>query len=403
MAKQQSPWQPRTTIGKILISPILAFIQDSRAVGITLIACTVVSLLLTNTGFSAAYLAFWDKEVHLPLPGLHLPHTILHWINDGLMALFFFMVGLEIKRELTIGELSSVRKSMLPLFAALGGMLVPAGLYFLFNMGTPYERGWGIPMATDIAFSLGILSLLGSRAPFGLKVFLTALAIIDDLGGILTIALFYTDTIHFQYLIAAAGLLALLLLFNKLKLQRLFLYYIPGILLWYCILNSGIHATIAGVLLAFTIPLVRVESLIHGLHDTVNFIIMPLFALANTAIVLPAEWSGIFNSTINYGVLAGLCLGKPIGISLVSFLAVKLKIGTLPEGVSWHHIIGAGIIAGIGFTMSIFIATLAFTDESHQLIAKIAIMSASLISGIAGFVYLSLLSKKQGADPDLST
>ncbi len=395
MTQQQSSWKPKTVIGKILISPILEFIQDSRAVGITLIACTLLSLWLTNSGFATEYLAFWAKEVHAPFPTLHLPHTVLHWINDGLMALFFFLVGLEIKRELTIGELSTVQKSMLPLFAALGGMLVPAGLYFLINAGTPYERGWGIPMATDIAFSLGILSLLGSRVPFGLKVFLTALAIIDDLGGILTIAIFYTETIHVEYLFVAAGLMVLLLVLNKLKVQRLFLYYIPGIILWYCILNSGIHATIAGVLLAFTIPLSRIEELIHSLHDPVNFIIMPLFALANTAIVLPSEWSGVFKSTINYGILAGLCLGKPLGIAIISFIAVKCKLGSLPDGVNWHHIVGAGIIAGIGFTMSIFIATLAFADNDHQLIAKVAIIMASMLSGIAGFTYLMLLSKKQ--------
>src|ERR1044072_1400173 len=264
---------------KRLLSPLYEFLRDSRAVGIVLIACTLISLVVANSPYQLPYLHFWETEVHVP-EGWHLPHTLLHWINDGLMALFFFLVGMEIKRELMVGELSSVRKSMLPALAALGGMICPALLFLAFNAHTDHLRGWGIPMATDIAFSLGILSLLGDRVPVNLKIFLMALAIIDDLGAILTIAIFYTEELQLVYLLSGAGALALLFVLNQLKVQRLIFYFIPAIVLWYCIFNSGIHATIAGVLVAFCIPLTKIADLIHNLHDPVNFIIMPVFALA---------------------------------------------------------------------------------------------------------------------------
>jgi Na+/H+ antiporter NhaA len=330
----------------------------------------------------------------MPAPQLHLPHTILHIINDALMAVFFFLVGLEIKRELMTGELNSLKKAALPVVAAAGGMLVPALIYILWCGGTPYMRGWGIPMATDIAFSLGVLSLLGKRAPLSLRIFLTALAIIDDLGGILTIALFYAGELDTTYLVIGLILLCILAAMNLLKVKRHYPFFIPGILLWYCIFNSGVHATIAGVLLAFTIPLHKIEDLEHNLHDPVNFIILPLFALANTAIMLPGDFSAIYTSLIHHGIVSGLVIGKPLGIIAFSWLAVKLRMAELPEGMDWKHVLGMGMIAGIGFTMSIFMATLAFTDEELQLTAKVAIIIASALAGVAGYAYLRLVNRR---------
>lgn len=373
---------------KKLLSPIYQFLQDSRAVGIVLIICTAFSLILANSAWQQAYLACWDTVVHIPVPALHLPHTVLHWINDGLMVPFFFLVGMEIKREVTIGELSSIRQSLLPVLAALGGMLCPALIFSLFNGHTPYANGWGIPMATDIAFSLGILSLLGNRVPLSIKIFLTALAIIDDLGAIIAIAIFYTAGLQLGYLLAAAVILLLLIILNKTKVRPLWCYFIPGILLWYCIFNSGIHATIAGVLLAACIPLPKISRLIHQLHDPVNFVIMPIFALSNTAIIFPADIWQSLNTSISYGILAGLVIGKPLGIFLFSFLATRLRLASLPDGASWGQMLGIGMIAGIGFTMSIFIATLAYTAADWQITSKIAIIAASLLSGLIGYVFL---------------
>lgn len=374
-----------------ILNPLKEFIRDSRAVGITLIICTIVSLLISNSQWGNSYLQFWGKEVFMPMHELHLPHTILHFVNDGLMVLFFFLVGLEIKREILVGELASIKKSMLPIAAAIGGMIIPAILYNLWCGGTPYSRGWAIPMATDIAFSLGVLSLLGNKAPLSFRIFLTALAIIDDLGGIITIALFYTEKINTNYLLLAGGIVLLLIVMNRLNMKRHFLYFLPGVILWYAVFNSGIHATIAGVLLAFTIPLHHIEQLEHSLHDLVNFIVLPVFALANTAVVLPSDISSIFFTNLNHGILSGLILGKPIGIILASYIAVKLGIGSLPEGMKFKHLIGIGLIAGIGFTMSIFIATLAFVSPDFQLIAKVSIIAASFIAGVLGFVELKYM------------
>jgi NhaA family Na+:H+ antiporter len=390
------PTRSRTSfLARRILSPIKAFIRDSRAVGITLICCTIISLALSNSGPGQSYLAFWDKDVfHLP-DTIRLPHSLLHIINDGLMAIFFLMAGMEIKRELLAGELATRQKAMLPVIAALGGMVLPAFFYYLWCGNTPYSAGWGIPMATDIAFSLGVLSLLGKKAPLSLRIFLTALAIIDDLGGILTIALFYAGDINWIYLGLAAFTLAVLITMNLLKLRLHFLYLIPGLLLWYFMLNSGVHATIAGILIAFCIPLHRIEKLIHALHYPVSFVILPLFALANTAIALPGDFTPVFTSPIHHGILSGLFLGKPVGILVFSFIAVKLGIATLPSSLKWKHIAGVGLIAGIGFTMSIFIAVLAFPSVGQQLIAKVAIIAASFLSGIAGYVFLAVVSRKQ--------
>lgn len=378
---------------KRLLSPLYEFLRDSRAVGIVLIVCTLISLVVANSPYQVPYLHFWETDMHIP-QGWHLPHTLLHWINDGLMVLFFFLVGMEIKRELMVGELSSIRKSMLPALAALGGMICPALIFLAFNAHTNHLQGWGIPMATDIAFSLGILSLLGNRVPVNLKIFLMALAIIDDLGAILAIAIFYTEELRLVYLLSGAAVLALLVVLNQLKVQRLIFYFIPGIVLWYCVFNSGIHATIAGVLLAFCIPLTRIADLIHNLHDPVNFIIMPVFALANTAIVFPPDIWQAFTDTVSYGILAGLVIGKPLGIFLFSYTATRFKLAALPHKTTWAHLTGAGIIAGIGFTMSIFISTLAYTEAHLQVISKMSVMAASLIAGIAGYLYLRILKPK---------
>lgn len=384
-------------IRKTLISPIHQFLKDSRAVGIVLIVCTLVSMILANSAVQTDYVGFWNTLFdpagghHYQYRALHLPNSYLLWINDGMMVLFFFLVGMEIKRELTVGELSSVRKSILPVLAAVGGMLFPALIFALFNKNTPYAHGWGIPMATDIAFSLGILSLLGKRVPVGLKIFLMALAIIDDLGAILTIAVFYTPHLDVKYLLIGGAVLLIPLLLNYFKVQRLIFYYIPGLVLWYCLFNSGVHATIAGVLLAFCIPQDRIAHLVHSLHDPVNFVIMPVFALANTAIQLPSDIAGALHNNISYGIIAGLVLGKPLGIFTLSFLAVKLKLAALPSKAGWLQLIGVGLIAGIGFTMSIFISSLAYQERELQIIAIISVIAASLLAGVAGFIFLRLL------------
>jgi NhaA family Na+:H+ antiporter len=391
----------KQTLRTRVISPIFQFLKDSRAVGIVLIVCTAVSLIIANSPWQEPYISFFTNLFdpsgghHYDFHGLHLPNSWLLWINDGFMALFFFLVGMEIKRELTTGELASIRKSMLPVLAAVGGMLAPALIYTIFNGKSAFSHGWGIPMATDIAFSLGILSLLGNRVPLSLKIFLTALAIIDDLGAILTIAIFYTDELHTMYLYAGAGIFALLLLLNFLKVKRLLFYFIPGILLWYCVFNSGIHATIAGVLLAFCMPLDKIDSLEHNLHDPVNFLIMPIFALANTAIVFPADMLSAFSHSVSFGVMAGLVLGKPLGIFLFSYFAVKLKLASMPAHTSWKQLWGVGMIAGVGFTMSIFIATLAFNEAETQVVSIMSIIAASVTAAIAGFIFLRSLSAGQ--------
>lgn len=354
-------------------------------------------MILANSAVQTDYIGFWNTLFdpagghHYQYRALHLPNSYLLWINDGMMVLFFFLVGMEIKRELTVGELSSFRKSILPVLAAVGGMLFPALIFALFNKNTPNAHGWGIPMATDIAFSLGILSLLGKRVPVGLKIFLMALAIIDDLGAILTIAVFYTPHLDVKYLLIGGVVFLIPLLLNYLKVERLIFYYIPGLVLWYCLFNSGVHATIAGVLLAFCIPQERIAHLVHSLHDPVNFVIMPVFALANTAIQLPSDIAGALHNNISYGVIAGLVLGKPLGIFTLSFLAVKLKLASLPSKAGWLQLIGVGLIAGIGFTMSIFISSLAYQERDLQIIAIISVIAASLMAGIAGFIFLRLL------------
>lgn len=369
-----------------------SFLQDSRSVGIVLLACTAVSLVIANSAIGRDWLHLINMRLHTPA-WLRVPHTPLHWINDGGMALFFFLVGMEIKRELLAGELSDIKKASMPVAAALGGMLVPALFYLAFNHGSAYAGGWGIPMATDIAFSLGVASLLGKRVPVSLKIFLMALAIIDDLGAILVIALFYGGELHTGWLLGAVGLTAVLALLYVLKKHSSFVFIIISLALWYTVYNSGVHATIAGVAAAFLVPLGRLETYEHRLKNLVNFIVLPVFALANTALILPKDLTAPFTTPLSWGILTGLVLGKPVGILLFCFIMVKLQLGKKPSGSSWMQVAGVGVLAGIGFTMSIFITLLAFPDRSFRDTSKLAILAASFISIAGGLILLRLSAR----------
>jgi len=365
------------------------FFNSEKASGFVLFGCTVISLILTNSSFGDRYLQFWNTAV--------AGHSITHWINDGLMTIFFLLVGLEIEREIYVGELKNVRNAMLPVFAAAGGMLVPALIHFILNKGTAEQNGFGIPMATDIAFALGVLSLAGKRIPFALKIFLTALAIIDDLGAILIIAIFYTAQLSWVNLLIALSIFAALLIMNRLKINNLLFYIIPGIAMWYFMLQSGVHATIAGVLLAFAIPFRKrddhspSEKLQHILHKPVAFVIVPLFALANTSILfVPGIFSGLTNNN-SLGIMLGLFAGKPIGILLFSWIAVRVGAGRLQHELTFKHLLGAGILGGIGFTMSVFITLLAFINDKLIAVSKISILLASMLSAAIGLLILSLI------------
>lgn len=375
------------------------FLHSSQSSGILLIFCVALSLVIANSALAEGFQHILDKNIGTDLFGLRYPLSI--WVNDGLMAVFFLLVGLEIKREIVEGELSNFKNASLPIVAALGGMIVPAAIYFFFNQDTEYAKGWAIPMATDIAFSLAILSLLGKRVPLSLKIFLAALAIVDDLGAIVVIAVFYTEQIHWMYLLWSALMVLVLVLLNFFKFQKHVFYVIPGILLWYFMHHSGIHATIAGVLLAFTIPtnvseteISPLEKLEQKLHLPVNFVVMPLFALANTNITFKDGMvDGLFGS-LGYGIILGLILGKVIGINLFSWIFIKLKISSLPDKSTWTQMVGTGLLAGIGFTMSIFIALLSFKGHPEiQDEAKFAILVASLIAGATGFFLLKASAK----------
>ncbi|MGE5393656.1 MAG: Na+/H+ antiporter NhaA [Candidatus Saccharibacteria bacterium] len=362
------------------------FFNSEKTGGLILILGTAVSLLLANSAFQDSYTGFWNMEAG--------GHNITHWINDGLMAIFFLLIGLELEREIYIGELSDLKNASLPILGAVGGMLLPAGFFMLFNYGTITRSGAGIPMATDIAFAIGVMSLLGNRVPSSLKIFLTALAVIDDLGAIIVIAIFYTKTILLHNLLISLGIFVILVGLNRLKVYHLLPYLIGGVLMWYFMLHSGIHSTISGVLLAFAIPFGNGDEhspsyiLQHFIHKPVAFLILPLFALANTAISVEAGWYSNLTTSASLGIFAGLILGKPLGIFIITFLAVKLHISNLPEGLGWKHIFGAGLLAGIGFTMSIFITLLAFEDVALINQAKIAIMLSSLVAGTIGFIWL---------------
>mgnify|MGYP003602154764 FL=1 len=368
------------------------FFKSQSSGGIILIFCTILSLLLANSSFVDSYNAIWNFDL--------FGHSFAHWINDGLMAIFFFLIGLELKKEIFVGELSTTKKAILPIFAALGGMLVPAFIFYLTNRGTDTIDGFGIPMATDIAFAVAIITMLGNRVPLSLKVFLTALAVIDDLGAIIVIALFYPNPelpLDFtQFGIAIAILLGLFAL-NKLKVKSMIPYIIGGIAVWWFMLHSGIHATIAGVLVAFTIPFDKDDSkslsakMEHALHLPVAFIILPLFALANTAITIDGAGLAHFSLPLASGIFLGLVIGKPLGITLFTFIAVKLGLCELPTAVNFKRVFGVGILGGIGFTMSIFVSMLAFKDPSYINEAKLMILVASLTAAILGFISLKIL------------
>jgi NhaA family Na+:H+ antiporter len=388
-----------TTISKKIYQK---FIETESKAGIILIFCVLVSILVANSSIGANFVNLLNFKIGGKFAGIDLNFTSLSWINDGLMAIFFLYVGLEIKREVLDGELKSVKQASLPIVAALGGMLVPAGLYFLINIGADSAKGWGIPMATDIAFAIGILSVLGSRVPSSLKIFLTALAIVDDLGAILVIAVFYTADLHFTYLLLAAGVFAFQMALNYFGVRKLVFYIIPGIVLWYLIHHSGIHATIAGVLTAIAIPATSakrkhspLEKLEHLLSNPVSYVIMPLFALANTNIKFESGMVSGLTNPLGLGIIVGLFIGKPLGITLASWIAIKLKIAKKPRAASWKQISGVAMLGGIGFTMSIFVSILSFASPLFQLEAKFSILLASIISAAAGYIFLNYLSKKQ--------
>jgi NhaA family Na+:H+ antiporter len=371
------------------------FFDSEKSGGILLIACTVTSLVIANSLWGANYLAFWQIKVG----GLSLEH----WINDALMAIFFLLIGLELERELYVGELSDIKNAMLPAVAAIGGMLVPALIHFSFNAGTPTQSGFGIPMATDIAFTVGVLAMLGNRIPASLKVFVVAFAVIDDLGAIVVIAAVYTAQVSAWYLAGAFAVWGVLLALNRpLRVMSLFPYLMGGALLWFLMLKSGVHATIAGVMLALAIPFSAKDDdrkspshqLEHFLHKPVAFLILPLFALANTAIVVEGDWMQRLAGFNSAGIAAGLIVGKPLGVTLLCFLAVAIGVCRLPSDLNWPHIMGAGILGGIGFTMSIFITNLAFSGLPETINdSKMVIVFASLTAGVFGFLWLRFSNK----------
>jgi len=426
---------------EILLKPINDFLHKEASGGILLIIFTVVALAWANSPWFESYHHLWHSHIVVAIGNiLTFDYSVHHWINDGLMVIFFFTVGLEIKRELLVGELSSMQKASLPIAAALGGMIVPAVLYTVFNMGGNGSSGWGIPMATDIAFVVGIMALLGPRVPLTLKVFVLALAIADDIGAVLVIAIFYTSEISITALVVAGVILIILASLNKLGTKSLIPYTILGIILWVAFLKSGVHATIAGILLAFTIPasaryntkrfsdktkallnkfdqtgehgenvlsnegrqtdvmaieenckkiLTPLQRFEHGLHPWVSFLIIPIFALANAGVTLAGmDVIGAITSPVSLGIIVGLFIGKQVGIFGFSWIAVKLKFASLPEGVTWKKIYAGGILAGIGFTMSLFIAGLAFTDQTLIDLSKIGVLCGSLLSGVIGYLLL---------------
>lgn len=393
-----------TVVQRKLSQTFKDFFDSEKSSGILLIICTVFSLIITNSTIGADYLGLWQ----IYAGGL----SIEHWINDALMAVFFLLIGLELEREFYVGELSDFKNALLPIFAAMGGLFLPALIHFIFNNGTPTQAGIGIPMATDIAFALGVLALLGRRVPASLKVFLTALAVMDDLGAIIVIAIFYTVKLSIAYLIGAIVVFGVLVALNRFRVMSLIPYLLGGALMWFLMLKSGVHATIAGVLLAFAIPFTGKDDdedspshkLEHFLHKPVAFVILPIFALANTGFVIGGDWFQSLSSSNSLGIISGLTLGKPIGITLVSFIVVSVGICRLPLDLNWKHVIGAGLLGGIGFTMSIFITNLAFGNESNIINAsKMAILFASLTSGTVGFLWLKMLGKPEEFDDDLNT
>jgi len=380
----------------ILSNTFNRFFDSEKSSGILLIICTIIAIAMTNSPIGQDYLSLWQTDV----AGLKLEH----WVNDGLMAIFFLLIGLELEREIYVGELSHIKNALLPICAAVGGMLLPALIHYLFNQATPTQNGIGIPMATDIAFALGVLAILGKRIPASLKVFVVAFAVIDDLGAIVIIAAFYTAKLSVGYLVSALVVWALLIVLNRVfRVMALLPYLIGGVLMWFLMLKSGIHATVAGIMLAFAIPFSAKDDdkkspsykLEHFLHAPVAFIILPIFALANTGITLGADWLSGLASANSLGVILGLVLGKPLGVTLFCFIAVALGICRLPTDLKWLHIVGAGILGGIGFTMSIFITNLAFVGSLDIInAAKMSILLASLLAGLIGYLWFMLFENR---------
>ncbi len=433
----------KTTIEKIL-SPVQKFLHTETSGGIVLIIATVIAMIWANSQFAQSYFNLWHQYITLDFGIVELKYSLHHWINDGLMVIFFFVVGLEIKRELIAGELSSLKKATLPIAGAIGGMVVPALIYLIFNYGKEGMPGWGIPMATDIAFVVGLMALLGPKFPLSLKIFVLALAIVDDIGAVLVIAFFYTKEISLNALALAFVILILLFIVNRLHIRNLIVYTILGIILWIAFLKSGVHSTIAGVLLAFFIPakpridetkfledtrgllnefsniehnshiltdeeklnivfeierkcervLTPLQRIENSLHPWVTFFIIPVFALANAGVEISGDlFTNLFNP-ISMGIFLGLFVGKQTGIFIFSYLAIKMKIAAKIEDVNYTKFYGAGILCGIGFTMSLFIANLAFDSIELLNIAKVGILSASLFSGLIGYFITRLGLKK---------
>lgn len=429
-------------------NPFQRFFEIEASGGILLIIFTAVALIWANSPWGHFYHEFWHYDLSIGIGDYKLSHSLLHWINDGLMAIFFFVVGLEIKREMLAGELSSFKKASLPISAAIGGMIVPATIFLLINRNQPGTEGWGVPMATDIAFSLGVLSLLGRRVPLSLKIFLVAFAIVDDLGAVIIIAFFYSEDIQWIMLLYSGLLLGLLSIFNYLNIRHIPLYVVVGLIIWFLFMKSGIHPTLAGVLIAFTIPANRrlsiktfnqdvthnlkpycntcsnkmtlnhdqleaidnmqvlikrvqspLQSLEHSLHTFVTFIVMPLFALTNAGVILTQSGSGFF-SPLSVNIEISLIFGKVIGIALFSWFAVKIGMSALPRNVNWSHILGLGFLGGMGFTMSLFISNLAYTDNVTMLNeAKIGILVGSMVAGITGYLILKSTLKLDNIAP----
>lgn len=372
------------------VTPLRDLLSDSRATGVLLIGCAFGSLCLSNGSTGSWYMSLWNSKM-VVLNGLHLPDTLSSWVNNFMMAFFFLLVTTEIKRELVAGELSSFKNAILPLGAAFGGMMVPALLFVIFNWHTGFSHGWGIPTATDIAFSLAAASLLGKRFPVKLKILLMALAIIDDLGAILVIAVFYGGHLQWSYLIGSGVIYLLLLGCRYFKIKFGILQVLLGFGLWYTMLQSGVEASIAGVLFAFVLPIDTLSVIEKATHKYVNFLVLPLFALANTAMVMPSHVLDSLHSNIGIGIICGLVIGKPLGIFLVSRVMVGLKIARLPANVNWKQFFGMGSLAGIGFTVSIFTTMLAFSSSGPRDIAKIAILASIAASVAVSFVYFWIL------------
>ncbi len=438
-----APWEK--TFNKVM-TPFDEFLHNQTTTGLVLMFMTIVALILANSPFAEDYAHIFHTNFAITLGNLSIDHSLHHWINDGLMAIFFFLIGLEIKREILVGELSDPKNAVLPILAAAGGMIFPALIFYYFTMGTPASTGWGIPMATDIAFAISALVLLGKRVPAALVTFLVALAIVDDLGAVTVIAIFYTDQIHMSYLITALVFFGVLIAFNRFGIHKPLPYFIVGVLMWASMLESGVHATIAGILTALAIPakpkfnphffhehmdvlvnkyhkldkpnpdyqicdqqkaiLQQIEKgakrvqtpsarLEHSLHLPVALLIIPLFALANAGIAINfAEMDSLLIQPVTLGVMFGLIMGKVIGIAGVSWIAIKLGLAKLPNGATMSQLFGVSFLGGIGFTMSIFIADLAWEPGNELLLgAKTGILIASLVAGVVGFVWLRYIAK----------